>query len=277
MPVGARVQIMELCHDSPAGGHFRTEKTLDFVTQNYYWLDLRSCIHDYTYGCDTCAQIKPLRQKPNGELKSLEALTRPWTDITVDIIPELPLSFSTAETESAQGYNAILTVVDRFSKITHLIPTQTTMDTVQFTHIIIQDICRLHSPPASIVSDQAKIFISSFWKTLASAMGIKTKLTTAFHPQCDGQTKRHNHTAEQYLRGYVNWEQTNWVDLLPLTEWAYNNSKNATTGYTPFFACYGFEPWPWQHVDLDMDSQSVGATEKAEQMDILHQTLPDPS
>jgi transposase InsO family protein len=73
-------------------------------------------------------------------------------------------------------------------------------------------------------------------------LGVKHKMSTAYHPQTDGQTERLNQTLEQYLRCYVNDRQDNWIALLPLAQIAYNQSPTTTTGTSPFYANYGFEP-----------------------------------
>ena len=86
------------------------------------------------------------------------------------------------------------------------------------------------------------MYTSKFWQTLTAQLGIKHKCSTAFHPQTDGQTERMNQTVEQYLRAYVNYDQDNWVQHLPIVQYAYNNAENKKIGMTPFFANYGHNP-----------------------------------
>jgi hypothetical protein len=85
-------------------------------------------------------------------------------------------------------------------------------------------------------------FTSKFWQSFLAALGIQPRMSTAFHPETDGQTERLNQTIETYLRSFVNLEQSDWVELLPLAEFAYNNSKTTATGYSPFYANYGYNP-----------------------------------
>ncbi|KAL1960957.1 hypothetical protein VTO42DRAFT_4845 [Malbranchea cinnamomea] len=96
--------------------------------------------------------------------------------------------------------------------------------------------------PKEWITDRDSKFTSQFWNTLMEQLGVKQKLSTAGHPQTDGQAERLNQTVEQYLRCYLNYQQDNWVSLPPLAQIAYNSSKNTTTGVTPFFANYGREP-----------------------------------
>ena len=87
------------------------------------------------------------------------------------------------------------------------------------------------------------MFTSRFWAELMGRLDVRLRKSTAFHPQTDGQTERVNQSLEQYLRQYCNYEQDNWYDLLPLAEYAYNNSATTATQISPFYVNYGFHPW----------------------------------
>ncbi|APA13902.1 hypothetical protein sscle_11g086720 [Sclerotinia sclerotiorum 1980 UF-70] len=106
----------------------------------------------------------------------------------------------------------------------------------------MRNIVSIHDIPDEIISDKDKLFTSKFWSTLMALLGIKRKLSTAFHPQTDGQTERLNQTMEAYLRCYINYKQDNWVKLLPLAQFAYNTSETETTKVTPAYANFGFNP-----------------------------------
>ena len=101
---------------------------------------------------------------------------------------------------------------------------------------------RAHGVPDTLVSDRDPVFTSHFWRRLLDLLGIKANRSSAFHPQTDGQTERMNSVLEQYLRMYVDYQQTDWASLLPLAEFSYNNSKHSATSLSPFFANYGFHP-----------------------------------
>jgi hypothetical protein len=105
------------------------------------------------------------------------------------------------------------------------------------THVV-----RAHGLPSSIISDRGSLFTSQFWKRVMEAMGTTRNLSTAFHPESDGQTERVNAILEQYLRAYCNYQQDNWNQLLPMAEFCYNNSRSGTTKVSPFFANYGYHP-----------------------------------
>ena len=101
---------------------------------------------------------------------------------------------------------------------------------------------KYHGLPDDIISDQGTQFTSKFWQSLFKILQVEIKLSSAYHPQTDGQTKRVNQFLEQYLRCSINYHKDNWVDLLPLTEFAYNNTIQDSTKQTPFFANYGHHP-----------------------------------
>ena len=142
-------------------GHFRATKTLDLLTHNYYWPNLRETVRDYIRTCDACQRTKLPRRLPNSELELLPAPQRPWTDISVDMIVDLPESKSTTD-NTADAFDAILTVVDHFSKRTHFIPVRKTMDTREYANIIIKEVVKHHLMPDSILSDCGSIFSSCF-------------------------------------------------------------------------------------------------------------------
>ena len=108
--------------------------------------------------------------------------------------------------------------------------------------VFAREIWRHHRLPTDIVSDRDSQFTSEVWQEFLRLSGIRPRMSTAFHPQTDGQTERLNQTIEAYLRVFVQHEQNDWVSLLPMAEFAYNNSVTIGNGMTPIFANYGFHP-----------------------------------
>ena len=117
--------------------------------------------------------------------------------------------------------------------------------------LFLDCIFRLHGLPKTVVSDRSPQFISSFWAYLTTSLGIKRKLSTAYHPQTDGQTERANQDLENYLRRYVSWKQDDWARWLSGAEFAANAAPSSTTGISPFHAVYGYEP----RMDFDIPAQ----------------------
>ncbi|EIW70139.1 hypothetical protein TREMEDRAFT_30259, partial [Tremella mesenterica DSM 1558] len=179
----ARLKIMKMRHDSALAGHPGSAKTLELVLRDYVWIGVRKDVEDYIAGCAVCQRAKTNRQKPHGELKPLEVATKPWSSISMDFIEELP---------NSHGYNSILVVVDRLTKWAIFIPTTTKLTAAGLSELILDYVVAQHGLPENIVSDRGSKFTSKFWKNLTDSLGIRLHLSTAYHPQTDGQTERTN-------------------------------------------------------------------------------------
>ena len=178
----------------------------------------------------------------------------------MDMITGLPPS---ADSDS-KAYDAILVVVDRFTKMAKYIPTQKTLDAAALANLFHKRIICLYGTPWSIVSDRASLFTSQFWSSLCFYMKARRHMSTAFHPQMDGQTERQNQTLEHYLRCYVGYRQDDWVDWIEQAEFAYNNTVHASTGTTPFYALHGFHPeFTWDVEDDIPEGEAPAARQRA--------------
>src|SRR5690606_38671915 len=154
-------------------------------------------------------------------LKSLEVPQRRWDSISMDFIVGLPRS---------SGYDSILVVVDRLTKMAHFISCTTDIDSEGTAKLFRDYIFKLHGLPSYVVSDRGPQFRAQFLGDLYRILKVERQLSTAHHPQTDGQTERVNQILEQYLRGYCNYQQDNWFELLSLAEFAYNNTLSSTIG-----------------------------------------------
>ena len=230
-----RLKVLEANHDSRVAGHFGQFKTLDRLRQNLFWSGMDEDTKDYVRSCDVCQRDKTSRRKKYGLLQPLDIPHQPWRSISMDFITGLPES---------NGYTQIWVVVDRLTKMAHFIPmvTKAKSPAKDLATTFAREIWRLHGLPSDIVSDRGSVFISGFWKELMEHLGVELNLSTAFHPQTDGQTERVNQVLEGYLRHYSNFQQDDWSDLLPLAEHAYNIATSESTKVSPFFANYGFNP-----------------------------------
>ncbi|KAJ1041040.1 hypothetical protein NDA10_003767 [Ustilago hordei] len=170
--------------------------------------------------------------------KPLATPDRPWGSISLDFIEGLPPS----KKYDSKTYDSILVIVDRLTKFAILAPTHKTVTAKQTAVLLYGHMVRLFGYPDHMVSDRGRQFISGAWKAFAEQMGVKHSLSTAYHPQTDGQTERVNQVIEQYLRMYCNYEQNDWANLLDTAAFVYNNTVHNSIGVSPFFACYGWNP-----------------------------------
>jgi len=158
---------------------------------------------------------------------------KPWMHISADFITKLPL---------AQGYDSILVVVDRLTKMVHFIPTMEKTLAEELARLFRDNVWKLHRLPKSIISDQGPQFVAGIMQKLNKMLGIESKLSTVFHPQTDGQTERVNQELEQYLRMFIDHRQEQWPEWLGTAEFTYNNKAHSSTRTSPFKANYGQNP-----------------------------------
>ena len=259
--LNARLDVLVNRHDSVTAGHPGLHKMRELVSRDYYWPEMDKWIRDFVQTCHACARNKAKRHAPYGLLKSLQAPSRPWDDITMDHIVGLPVS---------EGCNAILVVVDSLSKMCKYIPTTDTATAADLAQLFIRNVFRHHGLPKSIVSDRGATFTSSWWREFLKHLGVEAKFSTAYHPQTDGQTERVNQELETYLRFYVTYMQDDWIQYLPIAEFARNNTIHSSIKVTPFFANYGYHPRFDVRVPLEAGT-SPAASEQAADLAEVHQ------
>ena len=257
-----RTRVLRECHDDPLAGHFGVAKTLELITRGYWWPQPWKLVKEYIKSCEVCARSKAIHHRPYGLLQPLPCPRRPWASISMDLITDLPL---------VNSYDSVLVVVDRFTKMAHFTPCSKTISGEGMVHLLLNNVVRLHGLPDDVISDRGPQFVSHFWQRLLQTLGISVKLSSAYHPQTDGQTERVNQILEQYLRCSVSYQQDDWVNLLSLAEFAYNNSLHASTGVTPFFANYGLHPR--FNISLPTTSVNPSAEDRARILEELHHDL----
>jgi hypothetical protein len=198
----------------------------------------------------------------------LETPSRPWEGVTMDFVTDLPESM-------ALGYTGIFVSVGRLTKMAIDLPCRKDMDLLELARLWFDHVICKSGLTDNIVTDHGTQFTSRFWTRVCSHLSTDHRLSTAFHPQTDGSTERQNKTMEQYLRAFCNYEQDNWVELLPLAEFAYNNPVHTSTRMTPFWANYHYHAVmqfkaPKQRCSL---SSEIQADAFAAGMEETHQTL----
>jgi hypothetical protein len=239
VPQSLRQGVFERYHDAKTMGHQGIDRTLERIQRMYYFPKMRGYVEENIRKCDACNRNKASRHKPYGEMQSPKAPEGAWESIALDFIVKLPPS---RERVTGTVFDTVLVVTDRLTKYAHFIPYKESASAEDLAYTFTKYITGNHGIPKEIISDRDKLFTSKFWKSLTDQLGIHQKLSTAYHPQTDGQTERLNQTLEQYLRFYVNYQQNNWVELLPVAQLAYNSTATSTTGISPFYANFGFNP-----------------------------------
>ena len=259
-----RTRLLHECHDVPTAGHLGKDKTLEQVKRRFYWPRMDFDVLQYVRTCDACQRNKPSQQATAGLLQPLPIPDHPWQQVTMDLITQLP--------KSHRGHDAIVVFVDKMSKMVHLVATKTEVTAPQLAEIFWSTVVRHHGLPSSIVSDRDPRFTGHFWRALWKCLGTQLTMSTAFHPQTDGQTERANRTLEEMLRSYVSFQQKDWDEHLVAAELAFNASKHASTGFTPFYLNGGREVT----VPLDLaieEARSTRQPDAAARIQQLHRSL----
>jgi hypothetical protein len=225
--------LLEEFYSTPQGGHSGFYKTYRRLAANVYWIGMKSSIQEFVRRCDICQRQKYMATSPGGLLQPLPVPNQVWEDISMDFITGLPKS---------RGYEAILVVVDRFSKYVHFVPLKHPYTAKSMAEIFCKEIVKLHGIPLSIVSDRDPIFVSSFWKELFKLQGTKLKMSTTYHPETDGQTEVVNRCLETYLRCFITDQPKTWVNWVHWAEYWFNTSFHSATEKTPFEIVYGRAP-----------------------------------
>ena len=223
-------------HDSPFAGHLGVNKTLHNLQRSFRWQGMFTDISNYIRTCVSCQRSKCSATKPAGLLQPLHVPRGPWDSISADFITGLP--------KAKTGFDAIVVFVDRLTKYVHLAPTTTKCTAQTWAELFMQHVFCNHGCPLEVISDRGPQFAGNYIRSLADRMRITWNMSTAFHPQTDGQTERTNRTVEDMLRHFVSPTMTNWDELLVNAQFAINNACHwqESVQNTLFYLNHGRHP-----------------------------------
>ncbi|KAI1828762.1 hypothetical protein DTO006G1_9961 [Penicillium roqueforti] len=251
-----RARLLDEMHRQPLVAHPGIEKLKKLVSERYHWPGWVTDVKRYVDNCLICKRTKAWRDRTPGLLHPLPAPERPWQHITMDF-----RSFP----KDRHGYDAVFVVVDRLSKRPISIPCQKETDAKAMARLFVDHVIRITGIPDTIVSDRGGQFISEFWTEFCRILGIKRKLSTAYHPQTDGQSEIANQYMAQRLRPYVEQNQDNWSEYLPMVDFAASILPQDTTKKSPFFIERGYEP----AMSFDWKDRETLTQNEQEAMDML--------
>ena len=182
-------------------------------------------IGQYVSTCNLCLRTKPWQHFPVGKLQPLSVPDARWDTLSVNFVVELLESFR---------HDAVMTVVDSISKRVHFVPTHIMVTAEGVARLFLHHVWKLHGLPKCVVSNCGPQFVASFTKELYRLLGVQLFSSIAWYSQTDGQTERVNQELNQFLRLFVNEQQDDWYDLLPIAEFQHNNHVHSTTQQPPF-------------------------------------------
>jgi Integrase zinc binding domain len=217
--------------------HLGATKTVNYLKDHVWWKDMVSDTKSYCETCTTCKRSKPTNQKPYGLLNPLNIPSEPWESIGVDFVGPLPLS-NNRDSE----FDSITVIICLLTAMVEIIPSKSNYKAQDIAELMFEHVYKHHGLPKTIISDRDVLFTSTFWGHLNTLIGIKLKMSSAYHPQTDGATERANRTITQMLRQCISPNQKDWVSKLPTIQFAINSARSESTGYAPFFLNTGRMP-----------------------------------
>ena len=223
--------ILEESHKSRYSIHPGADKMYKDLHNQYWWPGMKNDVVLFVSKCLTCSKVKAEHQRPSGLLEQPEIPVWKWEGIAMDFVTKLP--------RTSKGFDSIWVIVDRLTKSAHFLPIRENNGVHDLAQLYIKEIVCHHGIPLDIISDRDGRFTSRFWQSLQSALGTNLSLSTAYHPQTDGQSERTIQVLEDMLRCCVIDFGGNWDAFLPLIEFSYNNSYHTSIGMAPFEALYG--------------------------------------
>ncbi|GJY96026.1 putative reverse transcriptase domain-containing protein [Tanacetum coccineum] len=226
-----RSLIMHESHKSKYSIHPGSDKMYHDMKMLYWWPNMKANIATYVSKCLTYAKVKAEHQGPFGLLVQPDIPEWKWEKITMDFITKLP--------KTAAGFDSIWVIVDRLTKSAHFLPMKETDSTEKLTRLYMKEIVARYDIPVLIISDRDSHFTLRVWQSLHKALSTQLNLSTAYHPQTDGQSKRTIQTLEDMLRSCVINFGNGWDRHLPLVEFLNNNSYYTSIKAAPFEALYG--------------------------------------
>lgn len=228
-----RTRILAELHDSATGAHCGRDRMLAEAQRRFAWHGMAGDVERYVLTCDACQRNKHSRQLKPGLLMPLPLPEEPCMHWTTDAVCGLP--------RSRRGFDAIQVYVDRLTKLKRFAAAHTKDGSVQLAGTTLRTIIGPHGMPKSMVSDRDPRITAHFWRELSRLLGSEVNLSTAHHPQSDGQSEREIGTLITALRSYVNAMGNDWDEYLPALELAFNSKVQASTGAAPFTLVYGTE------------------------------------
>src|ERR1700728_3731798 len=231
-----RRELVKSFHDHETAGHPGEIGTYNAVRQHYWWPGLRTFVKNYVQGCGTCQQFKIDRTPAKPAYIPTEGAkaTRPFSNCSMDLITDLP---------PVGEYDSILVVVDQgLSKGVILTPCNKTLTSQDTAQLLLENLYKRFGLPDKIISDRGPQFASKAFVELLKLLGIRSALSTAYHPQTDGTTERTNQEIEAYLSIYCASHPEEWPQALHTLEFTHNNRRHADRKHTPFELMFGESP-----------------------------------
>ena len=236
MPASPTLRFLAIleAHEPAFCGHLGVKRTEESVSRAWWWEGWRRDVREVVASCDTCQRFADTTRLQEAPMVTVVAV-KPWEVVTMDFMSGLTPS-------SPGGWKGCVVVCDRFTRMMHVKECNTHPTANEAARLFIQLVVRAHGIPQKILTDRGTQFESLLWEEVMQKLGTKVALASTHHPQTNGLTERMNRTLLGMVRKVCANRRDQWVEALPLMEFAYNNSRHASTGVSPFVANEGRNP-----------------------------------
>ena len=230
-----KIFVITELHGIPYSSHPGIQRTIQKVRRHFFWKGMTGHIREFVESCPVCQIEKTDHTLSRGMLQSTAIPEKKWSEVSLDFITDLPVTKNKKD--------SILTVVDKATRMVHLIPCKKSITAAETAKLYWDHVVKLHGVPMVLYSDRGTQFTSSFWKTLWGLTGTRLRYSTAYHPPTQGVVERMNAIVGQMLRCLIHEDRVgNWDSYLTTVEITINSYPNSSTGYRPFFLNYGYHP-----------------------------------
>jgi transposase InsO family protein len=232
LPAKYRMEVLRRYHDEVTSAHLGLNRCLHQLKKRFFWPCMARSVQKYIRACKSCQARKGIADKPAGLLQCIRA-ARPFQRVGMDLLGPFPLS--------KKGNRQIVVIFDYLTKWAEVkaMPTGTAVDVA---NVFVEQVFVRHGAPEQLITDRGKCFVAEIMQAVAKLLTTNHRTTSAFNPSCNGQVERLNHVLADMLSMYVSSDHTDWDETLPYVTFAYNTSRQESTGFSPFYLLYGREP-----------------------------------
>jgi hypothetical protein len=246
-----RTLLLSEAHDSASAGHTGVAATFDRLRERVHWAGMHSDVHDYVVSCDSCQRNKVEQRRPAGLLRPPPVPDEPGYALNMDFVFGLP--------RTERGHTGYLSLTCRLSNMLQVALCSDEVGAEGAAQLVFDRWVVHYGLPAVIISDRDPRFTGKFWQALWSLLDTRLHMSTAGHPQTDGKAENRQRTANTMLRHYVDFEQADWDLQLIRASHAINNTRSASSGFTPFEIM--FRRAPRLPLDIALHAPSAAAPE----------------
>ena len=230
VPVKFRQQVLKLAHESILGGHLGVKKTTEKILMHFFWPGMHADVVRHCRSCEPCQRTMPKGKVSKVPLGSTPLIDEPFRRIAMDLIGPI-------EPVTTKGNRFILTVVDYATRYPEAVALRR-IDTQTVAEALV-DIYSRVGIPREVLTDKGGQFTSELMKEVSRLLSIRQMTTTPYHPACNGLVERFNGTLKSMLRKMCEERPKDWDRYLNPLLFAYRESVQESTGFSPFELLYG--------------------------------------